>query len=1022
MKKILLLLLLPICFWSQTVFASDKLQDSLPTENHKMGDFIYSTSSLSNQILFRAMNQLSPVDVNAGDKNTPGQDFIDVSYWNGYISTTQYSMMKNQYGIKGVVVKLTEGTYYINPYAESQIRNAQSAGLVVSVYHFSRYTTSEEAIQEANYFVNYMKKLKLNSSTIAVNDAEATELLQGNVTENSKSFINQVKAHGYNYSLLYTGKNWLNSGYIDPNQFGYKNIWVAQYPFYPAADSIWNQEYGSWQWSSQFYFPGIAHPFDISMSFTDYFVKSLSGYDIITEEKSLNKDGNILSTPFDEYGNKPWGTEGYQKLGAVTQFLNKDIKVKKEVVTTSNNKYYQFEADGNNYWTDYRNIKLFDQVVSEKPIDADGTIQYFEYSEYGSVPWGTRGYKRVGLLKEYEGQTVKITKEVTTSGNNTYYEFELNGQKYYGDVRNFKLKQYDQVVSEKPIDADGTIQYFEYSEYGSVPWGTRGYKRVGLLKEYEGQTVKITKEVTTSGNNTYYEFELNGQKYYGDVRNFKLKQYDQVVSEKPIDADGTIQYFEYSEYGSVPWGTRGYKRVGLLKEYEGQTVKITKEVTTSGNNTYYEFELNGQKYYGDVRNFKLKQYDQVVSEKPIDADGTIQYFEYSEYGSVPWGTRGYKRVGLLKEYEGQTVKITKEVTTSGNNTYYEFELNGQKYYGDVRNFKLKQYDQVVSEKPIDADGTIQYFEYSEYGSVPWGTRGYKRVGLLKEYEGQTVKITKEVTTSGNNTYYEFELNGQKYYGDVRNFKLKQYDQVVSEKPIDVDGTIQYFEYSEYGSVPWGTRGYKRVGLLKEYEGQTVKITKEVTTSGNNTYYEFELNGQKYYGDVRNFKLKQYDQVVSEKPIDADGTIQYFEYSEYGSVPWGTRGYKRVGLLKEYEGQTVKITKEVTTSGNNTYYEFELNGQKYYGDVRNFKLKQYDQVVSEKPMDADGTIQYFEYSEYGSVPWGTRGYKRVGLLKEYEGQTVKITKEVTTSGNNTYYEFELNGQKYYGDVRNFKLKQ
>ncbi len=939
MKKILLLLLLPICFWSQTVFASDKLQDSLPTENHKMGDFIYSTSSLSNQILFRAMNQLSPVDVNAGDKNTPGQDFIDVSYWNGYISTTQYSMMKNQYGIKGVVVKLTEGTYYINPYAESQIRNAQSAGLVVSVYHFSRYTTSEEAIQEANYFVNYMKKLKLNSSTIAVNDAEATELLQGNVTENSKSFINQVKAHGYNYSLLYTGKNWLNSGYIDPNQFGYKNIWVAQYPFYPAADSIWNQEYGSWQWSSQFYFPGIAHPFDISMSFTDYFVKSLSGYDIITEEKSLNKDGNILSTPFDEYGNKPWGTEGYQKLGAVTQFLNKDIKVKKEVVTTSNNKYYQFEADGNNYWTDYRNIKLFDQVVSEKPIDADGTIQYFEYSEYGSVPWGTRGYKRVGLLKEYEGQTVKITKEVTTSGNNTYYEFELNGQKYYGDVRNFKLKQYDQVVSEKPIDADGTIQYFEYSEYGSVPWGTRGYKRVGLLKEYEGQTVKITKEVTTSGNNTYYEFELNGQKYYGDVRNFKLKQYDQVVSEKPIDADGTIQYFEYSEYGSVPWGTRGYKRVGLLKEYEGQTVKITKEVTTSGNNTYYEFELNGQKYYGDVRNFKLKQYDQVVSEKPIDADGTIQYFEYSEYGSVPWGTRGYKRVGLLKEYEGQTVKITKEVTTSGNNTYYEFELNGQKYYGDVRNFKLKQYDQVVSEKPIDVDGTIQYFEYSEYGSVPWGTRGYKRVGLLKEYEGQTVKITKEVTTSGNNTYYEFELNGQKYYGDVRNFKLKQYDQVVSEKPIDVDGTIQYFEYSEYGSVPWGTRGYKRVGLLKEYEGQTVKITKEVTTSGNNTYYEFELNGQKYYGDVRNFKLKQYDQVVSEKPIDADGTIQYFEYSEYGSVPWGTRGYKRVGLLKEYEGQTVKITKEVTTSGNNTYYEFELNGQKYYGDVRNFKLKQ-----------------------------------------------------------------------------------
>ena len=856
MKKILLLLLLPICFWSQTVFASDKLQESYFTENNKMGDYIKASEETINLVAMRSLQNLSPVNVNAGDKNTPRQDFIDVSSWNEYISIEQYSLMKNKYGIKGVVVKLTDGTSYINQYAESQIRNAQSAGLVVSVYHFSRYTTSEEAIQEANYFVNYMKKLKLNSSTIAVNDAEATELLQGDVTENSKSFINQVKAHGYNYSLLYTGKNWLNSGYIDPNQFGYKNIWVAQYPFYPAADSIWNQEYGAWQWSSQFYFPGIAHPFDISMSFTDYFVKSLSGYDIITEEKSLIKDGNILSTPFDEYGNRPWGTEGYQKLGSVTQFLNKDIKVKKEAVTTSNNKYYQFESDGNNYWTDYRNIKLFDQIVSEKPIDADGTIQYFEYSEYGSVPWGTRGYQSLGVLKNSIGKTVEITKEVTTSGNNTYYEFELNEQKYYGDVRNFKLKQYDQIVSEKPLDADGTIQYFEYSEYGSVPWGTRGYQSLGVLKNSIGKTVEITKEVTTSGNNTYYEFELNEQKYYGDVRNFKLKQYDQIVSEKPLDADGTIQYFEYSEYGSVPWGTRGYQSLGVLKNSIGKTVEITKEVTTSGNNTYYEFELNEQKYYGDVRNFKLKQYDQIVSEKPLDADGTIQYFEYSEYGSVPWGTRGYQSLGVLKNSIGKTVEITKEVTTSGNNTYYEFELNEQKYYGDVRNFKLKQYDQIVSEKPLDADGTIQYFEYSEYGSVPWGTRGYQSLGVLKNSIGKTVEITKEVTTSGNNTYYEFELNEQKYYGDVRNFKLKQYDQIVSEKPLDADGTIQYFEYSEYGSVPWGTRGYQSLGVLKNSIGKTVEITKEVTTSGNNTYYEFELNEQKYYGDICNFELKQ----------------------------------------------------------------------------------------------------------------------------------------------------------------------
>ncbi len=66
------------------------------------------------------------------------------------------------------------------------------------------------------------------------------------------------------------------------------------------------------------------------MSFTDYFVKSLSGYDIITEEKSLMKDGNILSTLLMNMVIDHGGTEGYQKLGSVTQFLNKDIKVKKK--------------------------------------------------------------------------------------------------------------------------------------------------------------------------------------------------------------------------------------------------------------------------------------------------------------------------------------------------------------------------------------------------------------------------------------------------------------------------------------------------------------------------------------------------------------------------------------------------------------------------------------------------------------------------------------------------------------------
>ncbi|MGX7274413.1 GH25 family lysozyme [Enterococcus haemoperoxidus] len=40
-------------------------------------------------------------------------------------------------GIKGVVVKLTEGTTYKKTLAPSQVNIAKKAGLTVSTYHFS---------------------------------------------------------------------------------------------------------------------------------------------------------------------------------------------------------------------------------------------------------------------------------------------------------------------------------------------------------------------------------------------------------------------------------------------------------------------------------------------------------------------------------------------------------------------------------------------------------------------------------------------------------------------------------------------------------------------------------------------------------------------------------------------------------------------------------------------------------------------------------------------------------------------
>ncbi|WP_430602143.1 hypothetical protein IGJ02_002417 [Enterococcus sp. DIV0724b] len=210
--------------------------------------------------------------VMAGETNRPTVSFIDVSSHNGTITVAQYQMMKN-YGVKGVIVKLTEGTTYLNPEAESQIRNAQSAGLKVSVYHYGHYTSATGAQAEAAYFASKANALGLSKETVMVSDIEEPAMRIDSLNANTMAFKNKLNSSGYSKVAYYLSRSWLDvaGGIFDTGLFGKNNTWVAQYPYSPTASQNWNSDFSSWQWSSNFYFPGIAHAFDINTDYTGLF-------------------------------------------------------------------------------------------------------------------------------------------------------------------------------------------------------------------------------------------------------------------------------------------------------------------------------------------------------------------------------------------------------------------------------------------------------------------------------------------------------------------------------------------------------------------------------------------------------------------------------------------------------------------------------------------------------------------------------------------------------------------------------
>ncbi|MFX4131534.1 GH25 family lysozyme, partial [Enterococcus faecalis] len=237
--------------------------------NHKKGTYAMK-NGLSSRVA-----RATVANVYANDPNLPGKNFIDVSSWNGDISVAEYQKIKS-YGVTGVSVKLTEGTWYVNPYAAGQIRNAKAAGLKVSAYHYSMYVSAATAQDEARYFAQAAANSGLDKNTIMFNDAEDPTLTNNgrNAHANSVAFNQQLKALGYKNDALYVGKWWLTNGYIDTSAFGRDRVWVAQYPYTPDSSMQWNNDHGAWQWSSQMYFPGLANyegrPFDISMTYSNF--------------------------------------------------------------------------------------------------------------------------------------------------------------------------------------------------------------------------------------------------------------------------------------------------------------------------------------------------------------------------------------------------------------------------------------------------------------------------------------------------------------------------------------------------------------------------------------------------------------------------------------------------------------------------------------------------------------------------------------------------------------------------------
>ena len=258
---------------------SESLEETVKREETSKVDEGTSKKGAVGNSTFYSTGHAGPAS-RSSDVAVQPKTFVDVSSHNGSISVNDYRTLANK-EVGGVVVKLTEGTTYRNPYAGEQARNAQLAGLQVSAYTFSHYTSEEQARAEARHFISEARNLNLPKNTVMVNDMEDAKM-KDNSNRNTLAWADEMRKNGYTNLMYYTSASWIDEnnlrgkGPVKTAQFGLENFWVAQYPTAKLSTNDaktlrYNGRAGAWQFTSQAELLPGKHVFDHSVDYTGRF-------------------------------------------------------------------------------------------------------------------------------------------------------------------------------------------------------------------------------------------------------------------------------------------------------------------------------------------------------------------------------------------------------------------------------------------------------------------------------------------------------------------------------------------------------------------------------------------------------------------------------------------------------------------------------------------------------------------------------------------------------------------------------
>ena len=225
---------------SRQTKANKEIED-LTKQNQQLYDS-YSKLSSDYAKLSERVKQLE----NSGG-NTPawtsGSKFIDLSSNNGSQNQAWYDSLY-QSGVKGLMIKLTEGaaagSAYLNPlFDEQKSRGITAKMKFIGAYHYFLAVSVSDAQAEAQWFLSKLRAKGIPTSAVVSCDVEDGSLTKDKaaLTAEVDAFYKVLTDAGYTNTCDYSSASWFSSRFDSHAKYKWVASWGASSK--PAIADAW---------------------------------------------------------------------------------------------------------------------------------------------------------------------------------------------------------------------------------------------------------------------------------------------------------------------------------------------------------------------------------------------------------------------------------------------------------------------------------------------------------------------------------------------------------------------------------------------------------------------------------------------------------------------------------------------------------------------------------------------------------------------------------------------------------------